>query len=183
MRGCTIFSGKKPCRKSIAARSPSCCSNVNCKLQKWPQGRGHVTFCGLRISMKNLMLQVSIMSADGFKKKHEHRGTVRPKIYIKLWAVVQNWNFDLSAGNLSGELINLGFPRCETNSKLDFRGKRQGFDGKKPNWNALWRNISRDISKLVCEVRRTENCSCISIFAPFEATSPNCFNVFCKVLL
>ena len=29
--------------------------------------------------------------------------------------------------------INLGFPRCITNSKLDSRGEGQGFDGKKPN--------------------------------------------------
>ena len=50
---------KKPCRKSLTAGSPSCGSNVSCKLQTWPQGRGHVTFCGLRFSMKNLMLKVS----------------------------------------------------------------------------------------------------------------------------
>ena len=50
---------KKPCRKSLTAGSPSCGSNVSCKLQTWPQGRGHVTFSGLRFSMKNLMLKVS----------------------------------------------------------------------------------------------------------------------------
>ena len=33
--------------------------------------------------------------------------------------------------------------RCKMNSKLDFKGKKQGFDGKKPNWNALWTNMSR----------------------------------------
>ena len=74
--------------------------------------------------------------------KHKHGSTVSVKI-IMLRTVVQNRNFDLWEGKLTGKLINLGFPRCKTNSKLDFRGKRQGFDGKKPNWNALWRNISR----------------------------------------
>ena len=61
MRDSTIFNAKKHCRKSLTGRSPSCSSNVNYKLQTWPQGRGHVTFCGLRISMKNLMLKVSNM--------------------------------------------------------------------------------------------------------------------------
>ena len=46
-----------------------------------------------------------------------------------------------------------------------------------PNWNALWRNIN----KLVWEVRRTDNCSFISIFdrSYLEAISPNFFNIFC----
>ena len=30
--------------------------------------------------------------------------------------------------------ILLGCPRCKLNSKLDFKKKRRGFDGKKPNW-------------------------------------------------
>ena len=69
-------------------------------------------------------------------------------------------------GNLTCKLINFGFPRCETISKLDFRGKRQGFDSKKPNRNALWGNISRDIKQtLLRSESRAENCSCISIFA------------------
>ena len=46
----------------------------------------------------------------------------------------------------TGKLVNLGFPWCKMNSKLDFREKRQGFNGKKPNWNTLWRTISRDIN-------------------------------------
>ena len=48
-----MFCGKKPCRKSLTAGSPSCGSNVNCKLQTWPQGRGHVTFCGLRFAVSH----------------------------------------------------------------------------------------------------------------------------------
>ena len=58
-QGCTIFSGKKPCRKSLIAGSPSCRSKVNYKVQTRQQDCGHVIFCGLRIAMKNLMLRVS----------------------------------------------------------------------------------------------------------------------------
>ena len=43
------------------------------------------------------------------------------------------------------------------------------------------RETSRDIfisKQFVCEVKRTENCSCILIFALFlENIGPNCFNV------
>ena len=38
-----FLAARKPCRKSLTAGSPSCGSNVSCKLQTWPQGRGHVT--------------------------------------------------------------------------------------------------------------------------------------------
>ena len=31
----------------------SCGSNVNCKLQTWPQDRGHVTFCGLQFAVSH----------------------------------------------------------------------------------------------------------------------------------
>ena len=51
-------------RKSLTAGSPSCGSNVNRKLQTRPQGRGHVTFCSLPFSMKNLMLKVSNISRE-----------------------------------------------------------------------------------------------------------------------
>ena len=52
------------------------------------------------------------------------------------------------------------------------------------NISSFLRTISRHISKLVCKVRRTENCSCILIFAlilklPAQIAS----NVFCKILL
>ena len=102
-----------------------------------------------------------------------------------LWAVVQNWNFDLSAGNLTGKRINLGFPWCITNSKLDSRGKRQGFDYKKPNWNSLWRIIWRNILK---QTRlRIETQGKLLLYldfrSHFEASSPNWCNVFCKILL
>ena len=74
---------------------------------------------------------------------------------LKLWSIDEE----------TRKLKKLGFPRRDMNSKLDFREKRQGFDGKKPNWNTLWRIMSCDINKLVCEVRCTEKYSCISIFA------------------
>ena len=111
---------------------------------------------------------------------------VRVKIIISLLrAVVQNWNSDLSSGNLTGKLINLGFPRFITNSKLDSRRKRQGFDNKKPNWNALWRIMWRDILK---QTRlRSETHWKLLLYldfrSNFESTSPIWFNVFCKILL
>ena len=40
-----------------------------------------------------------------------------------LRAVVQNRNFDLSATNLTGKPINLGFPWCKTNSKQEKKEK------------------------------------------------------------
>ena len=114
------------------------------------------------------------------------RKLVRMKIVISLLRVVaQNWNFDLSAGNLTGKLINLSFPRCIANSKPDSGGKRQGFDDKKPNWNALWRNIWLAILK---QIRlRSETHWKLLLYLDFcsyfEATSPNWFNDFCKILL
>ena len=69
------------------------------------------------------------------------------------------------------------------NSKLDFRLKKDKVSRviKKPNRNARCRETSRDtfISKqFFCEVKRTENCSCILIFVLFmENIGPNCFNV------
>ena len=69
------------------------------------------------------------------------------------------------------------------NSKLDFRLKKDKVSRviKKPNRNTRFPETSRDtfISKqFVCEVKRTENCSCILIFALFlENNGPNCFNV------
>ena len=44
------------------------------------------------------------------KKKRKHGSTVRVKIIIRLLrAVVQNWNFDLSAGNIIGKLTKFRF--------------------------------------------------------------------------
>ena len=125
----------------------------------------------------------SIILAAGFRKKLKHGNTVRVKIIFSLLrVVVQNWNFDLSAGNLTGKLINLGFPQLKTNSKPDFRGKRQGFDGKKPNWNALWRNMSHDITGHKQTRLRSQTHSKLLLYlnfrSYFEAASPNCFNVF-----
>ena len=60
--------------------------------------------------------------------------------------------------------LTVGLPRCNMNWKVDFK-RKQCCDGKKPNWNALPTGITRDISKLVCEVRRTDKCSFTSIFA------------------
>ena len=79
-----------------------------------------------------------------------------------------------------------GFPRYKTNSKPDLRGKRQGFYGKKPNWNSLWRNILRDKTGSANSSAKwgALKIALVSQFCSyFEAASPNCFNVFCKMLL
>lgn len=60
--------------------------------------------------------------------------------------------------------LTVGLPRCNMNWKVDFK-RKQCCDDRKPNWNALPTGITRDISKLVCEVRSTDKCSFTSIFA------------------
>ena len=45
----TMFNGKILCRASLTAGSPSCRSNVNCKLTRL-QDCGHVTLPGLRFA-------------------------------------------------------------------------------------------------------------------------------------
>ena len=47
----------------------------------------------------------------------------------------------------------------------------------------LWRIISGDIHKLVCKVRCKKMLLYLDFRSYFEATGPNCFNVFWKVLL
>ena len=89
-------------------------------------------------------------------------------------------------GKISGKQFSIRNEKSSTN----IRRKRQGFDGKKPNWNALWRNISRDITGQKQTRLRSEKqwkfwklLFYLDFPSYFEATSPNCFNVFCKILL
>ena len=49
-----MFKGKKHCRKSLTAGSPSCGSNVNVTARPWSRD-------SFRFAMKNLMLKVSIV--------------------------------------------------------------------------------------------------------------------------
>lgn len=60
--------------------------------------------------------------------------------------------------------LTVGLLRCNTTWQVDFK-RKQCYDGKKPNWNTLPTGITRDRSKLVCEVRRTDKCSFTSPFA------------------
>ena len=104
MRGCTIFSGKKPCRKSLTTGSPPWGSNVNCKLQMRAQDRGHVTFCGLRFPMKNLMLNISIVSR-----------LTSPKLYLaplNWFNAAHSHIFDIAGSKETGRLLlaNSWFP-------------------------------------------------------------------------
>ena len=55
--------------KSITAGSPFGRLNVNCKPETQAQDRGHVTFCGSRFSIKNLMLKVSNLSNNVYGKR------------------------------------------------------------------------------------------------------------------
>ena len=95
---------------------------------------------------------------------------------LKLWSI---------GGEFNRQINKLGFPRCITNSKLDSTGKRQGFDDKKPNWSALWRNTWDDILKQIRLRSKThwKLLLYLDFRSYFEATSPNWFNVFCKILL
>ena len=85
--GCTIFCGKKPCRKSLTAGSPSCRSNANCKLQTRPQDRGHVTFRFAFFHEKP--------DAKGLFKCF-HRIVKRGAWYVRIPMTVTNWEMFFS---------------------------------------------------------------------------------------
>ena len=72
--------------------------------------------------MKSIL---GIIAAAGFSKiTQKHGSTVSLKINKPYFG--PKWN-------VTGKLINLGFPLCITNFMLESRGKRQGFDDEKPN--------------------------------------------------
>ena len=59
----------------------------------------------------------------------------------------------------------LGLPRCNMNSKIQILGKSKVFTEKSQTESHFRQtNISRDLLS-VCEVRRSDKCSSISIFA------------------
>ena len=68
--------------------------------------------------------------------------------------------------------------------------EKQGFDGKKPNWNAV-KTINKPVvlaegRKIVCEVRRRQWQMFFSLdfrYYFFAATGLTCFIVLCKILL
>ena len=81
------------------------------------------TLCGV-IFKRVLKSIFSIISAAGFRKKNKKQNNTKKLTSARSIEL----KFDTD-----GNLINLGFPRYKTHYKLDVRGKRQGFDGKKPN--------------------------------------------------
>ena len=88
-------------------------------------------------------------------------------------AIVQSWNFHLYIGGEASKLIN--FSQCKTNSKLDFRLKKDKVSTvfKKQNWNARWRNIARHIHKaanLSAKWHALKIALCSLIFALFSKT-------------
>ena len=68
----------------------------------------------------------SIISAAGFRKKKNNNNKKNTKKLTLGRSIALTSDTD-------GDPINFGFPRYKTHYKLDVRGKRQGFDGKKPN--------------------------------------------------
>ena len=102
---------------------------------------------------------------------------------MKIIIVVQSWNFtdfDLYIGGEAGKPINLGFPRCSTNSSGDFRGKRQGFDG---NWKAKLKRTLEKHRATHSKANFSAKWDALTIALAFwfllflEDTGPNCFNV------
>ena len=85
--------------------------------------------------------------------------------------------------SLGGEnaKINWVFPQHKMNSKVAFREKGQGFDNKKPNWNALWRKI--EWPKQTRGETHWQLHFYLNFRSYFEAAGPYCFNVFWKILL
>ena len=95
---------------------------------------------------------------------------------LKLWSI---------GGEFNRQTNKFGFSTVYHEFHARFWGKRQGFDDKKPNWNALCRNIWLAILK---QIRlRSETHWKLLLYLDFcsyfEATSPNWFNDFCKILL
>ena len=82
------------------------------------------TLCGV-IFKRVLKSIFSIISAAGFRKKKNKKQNNTKKL-------TSSRSIELKF-DTDGNLINLSFPRYKTHYKLDCRGKRQGFDGKKPN--------------------------------------------------
>ena len=69
-------------------------------------------------------------------------------------------------------------------SKLDFRGEMKVLKVKAKLKRSSDKHFARSI-KLVFEVRCTDKSSLISISRRcyLEASAPNCFKVFCRILL
>ena len=79
----------------------------------------------------------------------------------------------------------VGLPRCNMNSKIQILGKNKNLTEKSLTESHFRQtNISPDLLS-VCEVRRSDKCSSISIFRCylFEAPGPDWFIVLRKILL
>ena len=82
-------------------------------------------------------------------------------------------------------------PHCNMNSKVQIFGKNKILTAK-GRTEAYFRqtNISRHLlsRRIVCEERLTDECLQMFFYLDFsiyvsEGTGPNCFIVFCKILL
>ena len=139
-----MFCGKKPCRKSLTAGSPSCGSNVNCKRHRKAVVTWYFAVCGLPFPMKNLMLKVPIIPTY-----------LSP---LNSWFVVysvpykRGWSGQLFKGGNHFQYFRLGGG--------DYL--RDGYYSRKYSIHRfmvwfLWRKESRKISQLDCDNTNSVN--------------------------
>ena len=92
----------------------------------------------------------------------------------KLWSI----------GEETRTPIHLGWPRCELNSKLDFKKKDEVSTVKsQTEQNTLENHIARHTQTRLRSEMHWKMLLYLDFRSYFEATGPNCFNVFWKVLL
>ena len=92
----------------------------------------------------------------------------------KLWSI----------GEETRTPIHLGWPRCELNSKLDFKKKDEVSTVKsQTEQNTLENHIARHTRTRLRSEMHWKMLLYLDFRSYFEATGPNCFNVFWKVLL
>ena len=92
----------------------------------------------------------------------------------KLWSI----------GEETRTPIHLGWPRCELNSKLDFKKRDEVSTVKsQTEQNTLENHIARHTQTRLRSEMHWKMPLYLDFRSYFEATGPNCFNVFWKVLL
>ena len=127
----------------------------------------------------------SIMSAAICKKKNTTTTTVQ--FACKLLFLGRSTEQKLwSIGEETRTPIHLGWPRCELNSKLDFKKKKKDEVStvkSQTEQNTLENHIARHTQTRLRSEMHWKMPLYLDFRSYFEATGPNCFNVFWKVLL
>ena len=113
---------------------------------------------------------------------NHHNSTIRLQLLFlcrsteqKLWSI----------GEETRTPIHLGEPRCELNSKLDFQEKTKKVltVKRQTEQNTLENHIARHTQTRLRSEMHWKMPLYLDFRSYFEATGPNCFNVFWKVLL